>query len=243
MAPLISQLLNLDLQDPLGEERQWNGIDVETSEVQGKKRSRVPSHPQPSTSKPEWESSPKRDSVSKSVPKYPNSRTGSVSSEPKVDQIRSSEVIYYTERLKEHYDRSNDDVTSAISSGQKRKYLDQLKDQLKLGQSEQSKAVVPYDPDPRGIKKNLQPLGKEGLLKLIVTMAKELEESGKSVEIPRLLDAVSGILLQPLLLTLQVYSFQIRGMRVIYMYVVTGYANNAGHILLAATIYLFHCIT
>lgn len=184
--------------------------------MQGRKRSRIQSHPQPSTANvPGWDLSPAgRDSVSKGVSRYPNanpnsrkgSHMGSTTSEPKGEQVRSSEVIYYTERLKEYYDRSNNDVTSTISSGQKRKYLDQLKDELKIGEKEQSKAVVSYDPDATGIKKKLQPLGKDGLMNLIVSMAKKLEEAGKSAEIPRLLDVVSSILPESLLFSLQMHS-------------------------------------
>jgi hypothetical protein len=195
------------LQDPLREDRQWNGIEPEASQVQGRKQS----HPQPVVPrKPEWDSSTRSASISKGISSYPNSmkssRMRSTSSEPKGEQIRSSEVIYYTERLKEYYDRSNDDVTSAMSSGQKRKYLDQLKDQLNLGEKEQSKAVVPYDPDPMGIKKKLKPLGRDGLITVIVNMAKKLEEAGKSAEIPQLLDAVSSILPESLLFALRLYT-------------------------------------
>lgn len=113
---------------------------------------------------------------------------------PEGDHINPSEVIYYTERLKEYYDRSDTDVMSTVSTGTKAKYLDQLKDQLQIGEDDQSKAVAPHDPDPTGMKKALQQLGKEDLMNLIMNMAKKWEEGGKPAEIKILLDTVSGTL-------------------------------------------------
>jgi hypothetical protein len=98
---------------------------------------------------------------------------------PEGDQINPSEVIYYTERLKEYYDRSDNDVMSTVSTGTKTKYLDQLKDQLQIGEDDQSKAVVPDDPDPTGMRKILEQLGKEDLMNLVMNMAKKWEEGGR----------------------------------------------------------------
>lgn len=108
------------------------------------------------------------------------------------DHINPSEVIYYTERLKEYYERSDNDVMSTLSTGTKAKYLDQLKGQLKIGEEDQPSAVVPYDPDPMGLKPSLQRLGKEDLMNLIINIAKKWEEGGKPAEIKELLDTVSG---------------------------------------------------
>lgn len=187
----------MDLQDPLGED---------TEGQTGRRRSRKQSHPVR-----EWDPSPiaRSNSMSKGVSRYPNpnpnasrrgTRMGSTTSQPgrantKGEKIKAAEIVYYTERLKGYYDRSDNDVTSTVASAQKRKYLDQLKGQLKIGEKEQQPtAVVPYDPDPTGIKRKLTPLGKEDLMNLIVNMAKKLEEAGKSAEIQRLLDTVSGTL-------------------------------------------------
>lgn len=111
---------------------------------------------------------------------------------PNGDQINPSEVIYYTERLKEYYERSDNDVMSTLSTGTKAKYLDQLKGQLQIGEDDQSSAVVPFDPDPMGLKPSLQHLGKEDLMNVIINMAKKWEEGGKPAEIKVLLDKVSG---------------------------------------------------
>lgn len=129
----------------------------------------------------------------------------STSSEHKVvningDQINPSEVIYYTERLKEYYERSDNDVMSTLSTGTKAKYLDQLKGQLQIGEDEQpsAAAVVPYDPDPMGLKPSLQHLGKEDLMHLIINIGKKWEEGGKPAEIKMLVDIVSGTLMLPM---------------------------------------------
>ncbi|KAG0609531.1 hypothetical protein M758_8G191600 [Ceratodon purpureus] len=107
---------------------------------------------------------------------------------PEGYQINPSEVIYYTERLKEYYNRSDNDVMSTVSTGTKTKYLDQLKDQLQIGEDDQSKAAVPHDPDPTGMRETLEQLGKEDLMNLTMNMAKKWEEGGKPAEIKTLLD-------------------------------------------------------
>lgn len=109
------------------------------------------------------------------------------------DPVNPSEVIYYTERLKEYYERSDSDVMSTLSTGTKAKYLEQLKDQLQIGEDEPpTTAVLPYDPDPMGLKPSLQHLGKEDLMNLVINIGKKLEEGGKPTEIKLLIDAVSG---------------------------------------------------
>lgn len=107
--------------------------------------------------------------------------------------VNPSEVIYYTERLKEYYERSDSDVMSTLSTGTKAKYLEQLKGQLQIGEDEPpTTAVVPFDPDPMGLKPSLQHLGKEDLMNLIISIGKKWEEGGKPTEIKLLIDAVSG---------------------------------------------------
>lgn len=173
----------------------------EEGEGEGKRRSRSRSRRRPGSSlleqEQEWDASPlgRSNSVatsSGSRPPEPTRRATSETDSGK-QKVKATEVIYYTARLKEIYDRSDTDVTSKVASGQKLKYLDQLKDQLQIGQKEPplpKTAVVPYD--PTGLKKKLIPLGKEGLMELIVNLAKKLEEAGKSAEIQRLLDIVSA---------------------------------------------------
>ncbi|XP_073396841.1 uncharacterized protein [Physcomitrium patens] len=109
------------------------------------------------------------------------------------EQINRSEVIYYTERLKEYYDRSDNDVMSTIATESKAKYLDQLKVQLQIG-DDPPNGVVHFDPDPSAISKTLHQLGKEDLINLIMNLAKRWEEGGNPAEIEGLLNKASSAL-------------------------------------------------
>lgn len=103
--------------------------------------------------------------------------TPSVSSpqSPQNGQVKASEVVYFTGRLREWFERSNSELM-AISKTRRKKSLDKAKKEL--------------EEDPAGIKKMLRSLGKEDLMTLIVKMVNKLEELGKFGESKALIDSV-----------------------------------------------------
>ena len=94
---------------------------------------------------------------------------------PQNGQVKASEVVYFTGRLREWFERSNSELM-AISKTRRKKSLDKAKKEL--------------EEDPTGIKKMLRSLGKEDLMTLIIKMANKLEELGKSGESKALIDSV-----------------------------------------------------
>ena len=104
-------------------------------------------------------------------------QTPSVSSpqSPQNGQVKASEVVYFTGRLQEWFERSNSELM-AISKTRRKKSLDKARKEL--------------EEDPAGIKKMLRSWGKEDLMTLIVKMANKLEELGKFGESKALIDSV-----------------------------------------------------